>query len=136
MFNARSVSLNQAFKVGIDLVEIRKVKKVFGRGTAQRAAVFTPLEISAAMRERQPFHHLAAYFAAKEATFKVLETGLSEEMEWQDVEVQIKRSGKLRLCLRGKSARLARAMQVTEHSLSLSHSDEYALALVLLVVKT
>ena len=59
-----------------------------------------------------------------------------EDEETVTGRVQIKRSGKLRLCLRGKSARLARAMQVTEHSLSLSHSDEYALALVLLVVKT
>jgi holo-[acyl-carrier protein] synthase len=135
MLDAKPISRKRAFKVGIDLVEVRKVKKVFASGAAQQETVFTPREIRSAMRERDPFLHLAGYFAAKEATFKVLGTGLSEGMEWQDVEVRQERSGKVRLSLRGKSARLAHAMQVTEQRLSLSLSGEYAAALVLLVLK-
>lgn len=135
MLDAKPSSRKRTFKIGIDLVEVGKVKKVFGSGAAQQETVFTPREICSAMQEHDPFLHLAGYFAAKEAAFKVLETGLSEGMEWRDVEVQRERSGRVRLCLRGKSARLAQAMQVTEQRLSLSLAGEYAAALVLFVVK-
>ncbi|MFQ5851932.1 MAG: holo-ACP synthase [Candidatus Binatia bacterium] len=122
-------------KIGIDLVEIIKVQKLFEDREVLQETVFTPKEVCYSMRQRYPFIHVAACFAVKEAFFKALGTGLSGEMDWRDVEVQKEESGKAILRVWGKTAQVAHGMGVAGYTFSMSHAGEYAVALVLLILR-
>jgi holo-[acyl-carrier protein] synthase len=55
--------------------------------------VFTPEELAYALGRRDPAEHLAARFAAKEATLKARGTGLSMGVRWREMEVRQARGG-------------------------------------------
>lgn len=74
----------------------------------------------------------AARFAAKEAFFKALGTGMGLGGSWKDVEVVRLSSGRPLLMLHGKAAALAHGLQVRTIHLSLSHTSETAGAVVIL----
>jgi holo-[acyl-carrier protein] synthase len=73
---------------------------------------------------------LAARFAAKEATFKVLRVG-DEAVGWRDVEVRRHSSGWVDVSLMGQAAALAEIAGITDLSLSLTHERGYAAAVVI-----
>jgi len=122
-----------AFEIGIDLVEIRKVRQVFGENRALQESVFTPAEMIYSMRQRDPFVHLAVRFAVKEALFKALGTGLSGEMDWRDVEIDEESPGRPVVSLQGRTAQGAREKGIVRCAVSLSCTKNYATALVILV---
>jgi len=124
---------SRAARVGIDLVEIAKFRRVFQDRPALLASVFTEEELRYGRTKRSPHPHLAARFAAKEAALKALGTGLTTKLSWRDVEVIKELSGAPRLVLRGAAEEIARSQGVVGSSLSLSHSAGYAIALVLLL---
>ncbi len=72
----------------------------------------------------------AARFAAKEAGAKALGTGISRGVSWKEFEVRREASGRPTLHLSGRAAELAEAMGVRRIQLSLTHSRELALAVV------
>lgn len=75
-------------------------------------------------------HRLAARFAAKEAVGKALGTGIGD-IGWVDIEIRIDaQRGKPRLILHGKAKALAASFALDEWDLSLSHTDELAIAIV------
>ncbi|MFB3818504.1 MAG: holo-ACP synthase [Candidatus Methylomirabilales bacterium] len=119
-------------RIGVDLIAVAKVRRVFQDRPALQAQVFTAGELAYATGQRRPFLHLAARFAAKEAVLKGLGTGLAGGMTWQDVETVRGLRGEPRLRLSGETARLARRAGFRRYAVSLSHSEEYALAAVLL----
>ena len=118
-------------QIGVDLVEIAKVRRVFEGRKELQTEVFTEEELRYSRRQRRPFEHLAARYAAKEAVFKGLGAGLTGAMRWQDVETVRGVTGEPRLILRGEAARLAAAQGFRRCSVSLTHAGEYALAAVL-----
>jgi len=120
------------FRIGIDLVEVGKVRKIFERREAVRESIFTSEELRCSWKQKDPYSCLAALFALKEAFFKALGTGLSGEMDWRDVEVQRGTSGTPVLRLWRKTAQLAHEMGVVKYALSLSHTKDYGIAMVLL----
>ena len=120
------------FRIGIDLVEVGRIRKLFERGEALRESVFTPEELRYSWEQKDPYVCLAALLAVKEALFKSLGTGLSGEMDWRDVEVQRGTSGTPVLRLWRKTAQLAQEMGVVKYALSLSHTKDYGIAMVLL----
>jgi holo-[acyl-carrier protein] synthase len=118
--------------IGIDLEEIERVSQVF---SAPRALtrVFTPHEIAYCQPKRHCFQHLAVRFAAKEALFKALGTGLSGGLRWTDVEVRNEPSGKPYVTLYGAAKDFAAQLGVQTVLISLSHSRQYAIAQVMLL---
>src|SRR5262245_44761422 len=118
--------------IGIDLEEIARIERVFSRPRAL-ARVFTPHEIAYCQPKRHCFQHLAARFAAKEAVFKALGTGLSGGLHWTDAEVRNEPSGKPYLTLSGPAKALADRLGVQTILVSLSHSRRYAVAQVILL---
>jgi holo-[acyl-carrier protein] synthase len=119
-------------QIGIDLAAISKVRRVFDGKAALLAEVFTPEELRYSLGRRHPFEHLAARYAAKEAVFKGLQTGLSGRLRWHDVEIVREARGEPRLILRGHAARLAAARGYRRCAVTLTHAGDYALAAVLL----
>jgi holo-[acyl-carrier protein] synthase len=71
-------------------------------------------------------------FAAKEAAFKALGTGWAKGMTWLDVEVMRERPEAPTISLHGEAHRLSVIKGVRKVHLSLSHSDHWAVAMVIL----
>ena len=112
---------------GVDIIEIPRIKKTLDRyGERFLKRIFTPDEI-VYCRGRSP--NLAGRFAAKEATMKALGTGV-RGVGWKDIEVIRAESGAPSVKLHGRAKARAEMLKVSELSLSISHSREFAVAFV------
>ena len=76
--------------------------------------------------------HYAARFAAKEAALKALQTGWRGGISWQDVEVAARESGAPYLIFKGQVLEVYKKFSATATHLSLSHTNEHAIAQVIL----
>ena len=93
--------------------------------------IFTAAEIAYCQRKRKNAEEsFAARFAAKEAGAKALGTGISRGVSWKEFEVRREEGGRPTLHLSGRAAELAEAMGVKRIQLSLTHSRELAMAVV------
>jgi holo-[acyl-carrier protein] synthase len=118
--------------IGVDLVHIPRIRQAIERWQERFLdRVFTPDEVAYARRRRDPAEHLAARFAAKEATLKALGTGLSMGIRWREVEVRRARGERPRVALSGRLADVGAARGVRVLHLSLTHDGDYAMAQVL-----
>jgi holo-[acyl-carrier protein] synthase len=114
-------------RVGIDIVDIARLERVLARWPRMAEWVFTAGERSYAERRSRPGQHLAARFAAKEATFKALGEGWPR-LSWHEVEV-VSEGRRPRLRLSGRARELAGEAAA---SVSLAHDGGMAVAQVLL----
>lgn len=118
-------------RVGVDLVEIDLFRsRLEGRDDLLRQ-VFTDGEVAYAHARLRPWQHLAARFAAKEATLKALGSGLAGGIAWRDVEVRRDEAGEPSVVLSGEAARRAAAAGLTRFALSLTHGRRFATAVIL-----
>jgi len=115
--------------VGTDLIEIARIAQSIERILRR---VFTPREILYCRRKKNAAESFAARFAAKEAGAKALGTGISRGVSWLELEVAREPSGKPSLQLTGRAAQHARDLGVAHVSLSLTHSKDIALAVVVM----
>jgi holo-[acyl-carrier protein] synthase len=123
--------------IGIDIIEIGRVREVLARTPRFRERVFTEREREYCERRGgDGATHYAARFAAKEAAFKALRTGWSGGLGWHDVEVVSKDSGEPVLILQGRALELFRHMGATQVHLSLSHTSQHAVAQVIFERRT
>jgi holo-[acyl-carrier protein] synthase len=117
--------------LGTDLIETRRVQQSMDRfGERFLERIFSPGEIAYCKRKKNAAESFAARFAAKEAGAKALGTGISHGVSWKEFEVKREVSGKPSLHLSGRAAELAGAMGVKKIQLSLTHSRELAMAVV------
>lgn len=116
--------------VGVDIVEIERIARTLARfGERFLWRVYTEAEIAYC---RGKPSRLAARFAAKEAVAKALGVGVfwHEGVYWRDVEVIRDHRGKPGIRLHGGALERARQEGLIAWALSLSHSREYAVAMV------
>ena len=119
--------------MGTDLAEISRIERSITRfGDRFLGRIYTPGEIAYCMRKKSFAESFAARFAAKEAGAKALGTGISRGVSWQEFEVVREASGKPRLVLSGRARELAQGLQVTHISLSLTHTSDMAMAVVVM----
>ncbi|HXK58332.1 MAG TPA: holo-ACP synthase [Acidobacteriota bacterium] len=118
--------------VGVDIVEIRRISQALTGSRSMPKRVFTEEEINYCGRRKTQFQHYAGRFAAKEATLKALGTGWQGGIRWTDVEVRATNNGKPELRLYGKARELFEASGAKRALLSITHSKEYAVAVVIL----
>ena len=119
--------------IGTDLMEIARIRASVERfGDRFLHRVYTPWEIAYCRRKRHgAAESLAARFAAKEAGAKALGTGISRGVIWTEMEVRNEPGGRPVLHWSGRAAEQARAMGVLRTQLSLTHSRELAMAVVI-----
>ncbi len=114
-------------KTGVDLVEIEKFIAAYRRHDQRLLQrLFTPTELA---ENRTNLASLAARFAAKEAVAKALGTGIGR-ISWQEIEICRGLSGEPILRLLGNAQQLAGDQHLNSWSLSLSHTQNYAIAFV------
>jgi holo-[acyl-carrier protein] synthase len=115
------------YAVGIDVIEIARVKKVLERHPSRfLRRVYTAEEV-AFCHGRIP--ELAARFAAKEAVMKALGTG-ARGLAWREIEVLPNRRGKPLVYLHGAAKRRSDEIGLRGVDVSLTHSHELAIAAV------
>ena len=114
--------------IGTDIIEIDRIKRVLGRwGIRFLHRVYTDSELSQC-RMRLP--SLAVRFAGKEAALKALGTQTSG-ISWKDIEILSDSTSKPLVNLHGKARLQADYLHLKNLAISLSHSREYALAVVI-----
>lgn len=119
--------------IGIDIVEVERIRDASRRwGARFEERVYTQQELVYCGDTPSRYWRLAARFAAKEAALKALGTGLTTGMRWQDVEIQADALGKPELILHGEVQRYARERNISATFVSLSHTNDYAVAHVTL----
>jgi holo-[acyl-carrier protein] synthase len=119
--------------LGFDATDIPRIREVFQQyGDRFLRRILTDGEIAYCTRRRDPVPHIAGRFAAKEAAMKALGTGRSLGVLWRDVEV-IRRGGPPQLQLHGGAARRFAAIGGRSSLLTITHSEELAMAQVLLL---
>ncbi|MFZ5596056.1 MAG: holo-ACP synthase [Bacillota bacterium] len=119
--------------IGTDIVEIYRIKNVVERsGDRFLTRVFTENELSMCLGRKNPYPCLAGRFAAKEAVFKALGTGL-KGCSWTDVEVCGGGSSPPEIALAGNALKIAGDRGIDRVMVSISHGREAAVAFAMAV---
>jgi holo-[acyl-carrier protein] synthase len=114
-------------RTGVDLIEIDRFISAFQRYDQRfLKRLFTPTELA---ENKNNMASLAARFAAKEAVAKAFGTGIGH-VTWHDIEICRGVLGEPILQLHGAAERLAADEHLGRWSLSLSHTQHYAIAFV------
>lgn len=119
--------------LGLDATDIDRIAAAIERyGDRFLRRVFTDGEIAYCTARREPAIHFAARFAAKEAGMKALGTGHSHGVLWRDLEV-VRHGGPPQLQFHGGAARRFAAIGGRSSLLTITHSDDLALAEVMIL---
>lgn len=114
--------------IGIDLLEISRIKELFSRQPDFRRRILTAKEDAyfQELSEHRQIEFLAGRFAAKEAFSKAYGTGIGGEVSFLDIEILPDSKNKPILQTKVYSGNI---------HLSISHSAEFAVAQVILEKK-
>ena len=113
-------------ELGIDIIRVERIRQTmarFGDRFAQR--ILTPAE-RRYVRDRPGT--MAGRWAAKEAVSKVLGLGV-RGIGWRDIEIERLPTGQPAVRLSGRAAARAEQLGMERIAVSISHEDEYAVAI-------
>jgi len=117
--------------IGTDIASLERIRGLRERhGEKFLRRIYTQIEREYCASFSDPDPHLAARFAAKEATYKAL--GGAGPLRWKEMEVHNDDRGKPLLRLHGEIKSLAEGMGVERFHLTLAHDHGVAIAVVAL----
>lgn len=120
--------------LGTDLVDVERIRRSHERhGERFLKRVFTAEEQAYCLSRPDPYPHLAARFAAKEAVSKAFSTGIGAEFAWTSVSVAHGERSQPLAVLDDKGRALLAAVGGTNVLLSLSHTATVGHAVALIV---
>lgn len=130
---AVSLPIDGAVGLGVDIVEIARMKKILERTPSFARKVFSCEECCYCEDTAAPEVHFATRFAAKEAVVKALGTGFTRGIGVRDIEVKRSSKGRPYVVLSGRAKQVAKELGVRELPISLSytHTDAVACALAI-----
>jgi holo-[acyl-carrier protein] synthase len=112
--------------VGIDLIEIARIRRALERYPGFRDRCFTQAERDYCESRPNPPQHYAARFAGKEAVGKSIGFGVARAFAWQDIEIVGRPKPSVRLS--GRVEAWAQRVGAGRLDLSMTHSRELAAA--------
>jgi len=115
---------------GIDLVGVARIRRmIHDHGDRFLERTYTEAEVAYARRRKKGFEEtLAGRFAAKEAVMKALGTGWRGGVAFKAIEILNAPEGTPYVILHGTTAEKARALGITAWHLSITHSEDLAVA--------
>ena len=119
--------------VGIDLIEAKRIEKIiaqFGERFIRRT--YSEEEIAYCWNKPRAFLHFAACFAVKEAFLKATGAGFGAGFNLRDIETIHDSQGRPSVRSSGKAAAFLEHLGVGSTQVSVSHTDDYATAVVIL----
>lgn len=118
---------------GVDIAEVPRIRQSIERfGERFLKRIYTERERAYVERKANRFERYAARFAAKEAAMKAIGTGMRGGVRWTEFEVSNLPSGKPVIQFHGKAGEYAARLGVRNVSLSMTHTAESAMAMVIL----
>ena len=115
--------------IGIDAVDIERFRKSLERTPSMHRRLFTESELAYVAPKADPVPSLAARFATREAVMKAMGLGLGA-FGFHDVWVDHRDSGEPLLNVTGRAAELATERGIARWHLSITHTDQVAIAYV------
>ncbi len=112
--------------IGVDVVEVDRVRRLLERHPRFRQRVFTPDEVAYCEAKASPAESYAARWAAREACIKAL--GGIRGVRWQDIAVGRAPTGAPHLSLDGAARPRAREVGASDVLVSLGHERKMATA--------
>lgn len=120
--------------MGVDIVEIYRMRDAVKKwGDSFLTKIFTPREIVYSNSRRLAHQHFAARFAAKEAVVKAFGEPNKHPIRWTEIEVLNDGEGKPKIEFHNDALKLKKKKKVGDVMVSMSHSDDYAIANVILM---
>ncbi len=110
--------------VGVDLIEIARIRRALERYPSFRERCFTEAERAYCDSRANPAQSYAGRFAGKEAVGKALGFGVARAFAWRDVEIVGRPKPSVRLS--GRVADWAERVGAGAIDLSMTHSRELA----------
>ena len=122
-------------KIGTDIVEINRVQSAYKRfGKRFLKRVLTEREIKYVTSDSKSLiQRLAGRFAAKEATSKVLGTGL-RGVYFKEIEIIREPSGAPKIVLHKRALKKAKEKRLINFEVSISHERDFAVAIVVALI--
>ena len=121
------------YGVGTDLVDVIRIRKIIEKwGDRFIGKVYSHVEIDYCQKKAFPAIHFAARFAAKESFLKSLGIGLGMGVGLKDIELINNEKGSPLLKLHNRADEVLREAGVTAVHVSLTHTRNYASAVVIL----
>ena len=117
MKSAKYIKSHQAEGVGIDIIDIRRLRGI-DLNTSVWKKVFSSSEREYCLKKKNDAESLAGIFAAKEAVIKALSP---EKISFQEITIHHKK--------RVPYCTLKRLSQKYKISVSIAHCEEYAIAI-------
>ena len=111
-------------RVGVDLIEIERIRRALERYPRFRERCFTEAERAYCESRPNPAESYAGRFAGKEAVGKALGFGVARAFAWRDIEIAGRPKPSVRLS--GRLAVWAEGVGAGAIDLSMSHSRELA----------
>lgn len=122
--------------LGIDIVEVERIKEKIENSNGFRELVFSANEITYCESKTHKHEHYAARFAAKEAFFKALGTGWLNDTAFNEVEIINNHQGKPEIVLLGLTNNTVKALGNFNIMVSLTHIKSTASAVVVIEKNT
>ena len=120
--------------VGIDIVEIRRIKDAIEANSKFLEKVFTSTELDYLKSRNLRPEYVAGRFAAKEAVAKALGTGF-RGFDFKDIEIDRTTLGKPIVILKGRAKIIAKKEGQYNIHLSISHGEDSAVAYAILEIE-
>ena len=120
------------FGIGIDNIEVERIKKQIDGSTKFKEKIFTMNEIDYCESKKNYAESFAARFAAKEAFLKAIGTGWSDGLKFNDIEILNDMKGKPMIHLQGKAKQVILDNEISNIQVSLTHLKEIASAIIII----
>lgn len=119
--------------IGIDIQVVSSVEQSLAeRGDTWLSVILTEREIEHLKAQSKGIESVAGRLAAKEAAIKALEVLTTDNVDWLDFEVINAGSGKPEIFINGNAKGKLDQLGASNIWLSIAHSEEYAVAQVIL----
>jgi holo-[acyl-carrier protein] synthase len=118
-------------RVGLDLIEIARIRRALDRYPSFRARCFTDAEREYCESRPNPAESYAGRFAGKEAVGKAL--GMGVRFTWREIEIVGRPKPSVRLS--GRTARWAQRVRAGAIDLSMTHSRDLAAAICVIQIE-
>jgi holo-[acyl-carrier protein] synthase len=123
--------------IGIDIQAVSGVEQSLAeQGDPWLSVILTEREIEHLKTNSKGIDSIAGRLAAKEAAIKALEVVITDEVDWLDFEVINAGSGKPEIFINGNAKGKLDQLGATNVWLSIAHSEEYAVAQVILEARS
>lgn len=119
-------------ETGVDILEIKRIREIVEKTPRFLERFFTGRERAYFESKNYKVETIAGNFAAKEAVAKAMGTGV-RGFNLIDLEILRDDQGKPLVYLHNEAEKIASNLKIQSFSLSISHSEQYAVAFAIAI---